>query len=147
MRTPIAEKLAELRRATDRIIEDLAPRKGFTPAQRKAVALKTDGHCAGCDEPLMPGWQIDHRLPLALGGAHELSNFQPLCGPSQNGCHVGKTRHDIRRIAAARRIRKREEQGPKPSKLRSAGKLEGRGFDKTKTRTFAGAVVARKERA
>lgn len=147
MRTPIAEKLAELRKATDRIIAEKAPRKSFTPKQRQGVFTAYDGLCAGCDEPLKGKWQVDHILPLDLEGSHDPSNWQPLCGQDMNGCHVAKTREDIRRIAAARRIRKREAEGAKPSSIQSAREIQSRGFDKTKTRTFGGQVKFRKARA
>jgi len=117
MRAPIAEKLAELRKEIQRI--QATPRKGFTPKQREAVFRAYDGLCAGCDEPLKAGWQIDHIKELADGGAHEPANWQPLCGQNQNGCHVGKTSSFRTRKAKAERIVKREERGQEPSRLRS----------------------------
>jgi 5-methylcytosine-specific restriction endonuclease McrA len=32
-------------------------------------------------------WELDHIIPLANGGTHELPNMQMLCQP----CHPGKT--------------------------------------------------------
>lgn len=147
MRTPIAEKLAELRKATDRIIAEKAPRKSFTPKQRQGVFSAYDGVCAGCDEPLRGKWQVDHRVPLELNGPHDPSNWQPLCGQDMNGCHVAKTREDIKRIAAARRIRKREAEGAKASTIQSAREIQPRGFDKRLRKKMDGTVELRKERA
>lgn len=147
MRAPVAEKLAELRKKIGRIPAFKTPPKKFTPAQRRAVSEAYDGLCAGCDEALKGKWQVDHRVPLELNGAHDPSNWQPLCGQDMNGCHVAKTRDDIKRIAAARRIRKREAEGAKASTIQSAREIQSRGFDRTKTRTFAGQVKFRKARA
>lgn len=143
MRVPIREKLANIAREA----VEATPRKGFTPKQRKGVWDAYDGKCAGCDEPLKPGWAVDHILPIELGGAHEPKNWQALCGQNVNGCHVAKTRDDIKRIAAARRIRKREHEGAKAPKLRSAGKIQSPGFRKDISKKFSGAVVPRKEPA
>jgi 5-methylcytosine-specific restriction endonuclease McrA len=132
MRAPIATKLAELRQAIERI--EATPRKGFTPAQRKAVFEAYDGHCAGCDEPLKKGWEVDHIKELRDGGAHELSNWQALCGRDQNGCHQGKTSAFARSRAKSARIVKRETEGAPVSRLKSrnewpkARKLQSRGF-------------------
>lgn len=132
MRAPIAEKLAELRKIIERI--EATPRKGFTAKQRAAVFKAYDGLCAGCDEPLKPGWQIDHIKELCDGGAHEPSNWQPLCGPEQNGCHQGKTSKHRTSKAKADRIVKREEHGKKPSRI------QGRGFDKRLRKRMNGTV-------
>lgn len=132
MRAPIAEKLAELRAKVGRIPAFKTPRKGFTPAQRRAVFEAHDGLCAGCDESLMPGWEVDHIKELADGGAHEPSNWQPLCGREQNGCHQGKTSAFNRAKAKPNRIAKREAEGPKPSRFKPGRKLQSRGFEKSR---------------
>lgn len=138
MKTPIAEKLAELRKAIGQIPPHKTPRQSFTPKQRAGVWSAYDGLCAGCEEPLQPGWQIDHIKEIDDGGAHEPSNWQPLCGKQQNGCHIGKTAAWRTRKAKADRIRKREEEGPKPAQIQSRNewpkgrKLESRGFSPRK---------------
>lgn len=76
MRAPVAEKLAELRKAIQRI--EATPRKGFTKAQRATVSEMFNGCCAGCEEALEPGFHIDHVKELADGGDHALHNWQPL---------------------------------------------------------------------
>ena len=45
-------------------------------------------------------WEIDHIIPLALGGKDDESNMQAKC-PS---CHKGKTRDDVKQIAKVRRL-------------------------------------------
>lgn len=113
MRAPIAEKLVELRKAIARI--EATPRKGFTKKQRQAVWEKYEGHCAGCDDELQPGWHIDHIEELADGGAHEFANWRALCPP----CHRDKTARKITARAKPNRIRKREEEGAKPAQIHS----------------------------
>lgn len=78
---------------------DGTPRKAMTPARRKAVYAAYDGRCAGCDDVLAGPYQIDHIIPLALGGADEFHNLAALCV----SCHRGKTASDLRRIAKAKR--------------------------------------------
>lgn len=114
-RTPIAEKLAELRAACDRIIVEKTPRKGFTKAQRKAVWEAQGGRCGGCEADLQPGFHIDHVRPLADGGAHDPGNWLALCPP----CHQRKTSGEATQRAKTERIRKREAEGQKPSRIRS----------------------------
>jgi 5-methylcytosine-specific restriction endonuclease McrA len=98
-----------------------------------AVMLKCDGKCAkrGCGRKT--GLDIDHIIPLALGGPNDLKNLQLLCEEH----HKEKTRDDIRKIAKAKRLAKKETEEREPSRLQSPG------FDKTKSRGFDGVVVPR----
>lgn len=146
MRAPVAEKLAELRAKIGRIPPFKTPRKGFSAKQRQAVFDAYDGVCAGCDEPLLPGWEVDHIKELADGGAHEPSNWQPLCGRNQNGCHQGKTSAFNRGKAKPNRIAKREAEGPKAYSFTPGRKLQGRGFDKRLTKTIRGEIIPRTTR-
>lgn len=111
MRAPVAEKLAELRRA----IVEIEARKSFTPAQRKAVYEAQHGRCAGCEEPLGKRFEIDHVISLGIGGKHELGNWLGKC----KACHAAKTAIDRKVQAKANRIIRRETEGPKPSRLKS----------------------------
>ena len=47
---------------------------------------KQRGRCAICSKKLGKQWHIDHILPLAKGGAHEVLNFQLTCPP----CNMSK---------------------------------------------------------
>lgn len=135
-RTPIAEKLAELRAACDRIMVEKTPRKGFTKAQRKAVWEAQEGRCGGCEADLLPGFHIDHVRPLADGGAHEPGNWLGMCPP----CHQRKTSGEATKRAKTERIRKREREGQKPSRLKSRNEwpkgrpLQSRGFPRKEMR-------------
>lgn len=108
-------------------------RKGFTPAQRKAVYETARGSCQKCGEWLGDVWHIDHRIPLAQGGAHAPSNWDALCV----SCHRQKTKADVGQIAKTKRIIKRETEGKKPSRLKS------RGFSKTLRKKMDGTVERR----
>ena len=84
-----------------------AARKNFTKAQRRAVGARQEGRCTKCSRPIA---DIDHIVPLELGGAHTLDNFQGLCKPH----HQIKTVDDAKAIAKARRIRKRRDGTRRP---------------------------------
>jgi 5-methylcytosine-specific restriction endonuclease McrA len=80
------------------------------------------------------GLEIDHIIPLELGGLDEDANLQALCYTH----HKAKTKADIKRIAKARRLRNKKP--PDPNRL---GQIRSRGFDKSKTKGFDGKVRAR----
>lgn len=67
--------------------------------------------CAGkgCD---LVGTELDHRIPLALGGSDDLANHQLLCRLH----HLAKTAMDLSIIAHVNRIRKRLAGERKPRK-------------------------------
>lgn len=46
--------------------------------------------------------QWDHRIPLAMGGAHHPTNLQPLSKPA----HAEKTKRDVKAIAKSKRLEK-----------------------------------------
>lgn len=107
------------------------PRRSFTPAQRKMVFDRQNGLCAATGEPLAGlDWQIDHVLPLELGGRHEPSNWEGVTREA----HKRKTARDRRAIAKAARLRKKATE-PK------AVKLKGRGWNKLLSRRMNGEVV------
>ena len=100
---------------------EATPRRAISRHRRDLILDRQKRICPLCNKPLpssemtsgvdgVPGWtmtgpfEVDHVLPLELGGADHIDNMQALCRP----CHRQKTRDDVRRIAKARRIRKRE---------------------------------------
>lgn len=55
-------------------------RKRLTKAERQQVYEKYDGRCAYCGEKLeYEDMQVDHLIPLRLGGADDMSNYMPSC--------------------------------------------------------------------
>jgi 5-methylcytosine-specific restriction endonuclease McrA len=80
------------------------PRKAMTKSRRARVIDRFNGKCAspGCSRA--DSLEIDHTVPLELGGADEDHNLRPLCTYH----HRLKTKLDVAMIAKARRLRKRE---------------------------------------
>lgn len=116
---------------------EATPRKSMTPARRARALARFGGKCSypGCG--ITDSLQIDHTIPLELGGADEDHNLAPLCV----SCHRRKTALDVKMIAKARRLRKRDA-----GEGRMKAKIASRGFDKSRTKKFDGSVVARKAR-
>lgn len=93
------------------------PRKAMG-ANRRGRIISRQGHvCARCAEKVSV-FEIDHVVPLELGGADEDDNLQALCGK----CHRAKTGADIQRIAKARRQAKMmQPRVPSKRQIRSRG--------------------------
>lgn len=78
----------------------------------KQNKLKHEGVCTceRCNRACTESWEgddsmkaeVDHKIPLRLGGANSLENLQILC----RQCHASKTRLDRREIAKAKRVDK-----------------------------------------
>ena len=67
---------------------------------RYNILLRDDYTCAECGRRAPDYMEVDHMLPLALGGAcYDEANLQTLCGV----CHKKKTRKDARNIGLRRR--------------------------------------------
>ena len=65
-------------------------RKKMTTTRRRAVYAKYGYKCHACGVEQVSGFpklQIDHWVPLFLGGSENLENLRPLCEP----CHKRKT--------------------------------------------------------
>jgi 5-methylcytosine-specific restriction endonuclease McrA len=111
------------------------PRKAMTPA-RRARLLEKHGHvCAfrGCG--VTSGLELDHIIPLALGGPDDDANLRPFCSEH----HKAKTARDLGAIAKAKRLAGETCTGPK-------AKIRSRGFDKTHTKKLDGSVVRKETR-
>ena len=66
-------------------------RRRLTPLERNRVAADQSWMCAGnCGKPLPAEFDIDHMVPLHLGGVDETHNMQALCPL----CHAVKTRSE-----------------------------------------------------
>jgi len=51
----------------------------ITPEQVEALYEKQSGKCAACKKDLNMQYQLDHVMPLSLGGEHKIENAQILC--------------------------------------------------------------------
>lgn len=122
---------------------DATPRKQFSPARRMRVLGNQGWWCANCGVRLADGrtriillsFEIDHRLPLELGGSNDDANLEALCVP----CHHLKTAADVARIAKARRIRRKEAGETRPKRPITGRNLS----DSRLRRKMSGEVVPR----
>jgi 5-methylcytosine-specific restriction enzyme A len=114
---------------------DLDARKSMTKARRARILAAYNGHCAylGCEAT--EGLEIDHFIPLAIGGRDDDGNLRPLC----RSHHAVKTKLDVRLIAKAKRINRKSGE-PKPP-----GKIKSRPFDRGLRKRMNGTVERRDE--
>jgi 5-methylcytosine-specific restriction endonuclease McrA len=93
-------------------------RRTIPPKIRLSLFLSANGHCQSCQAKIHPGqkWELDHIIPLALGGPDSLENMQILC----KICHKFKTAsQDSAAIAKTKRINLKH-LGAKAASLKSA---------------------------
>jgi 5-methylcytosine-specific restriction endonuclease McrA len=99
---------------TDETTTRTVRRPTFSTSFRLSLFLKRKGTCAACAQKIEAGkvWEIDHILPLALGGSNAPENLQILCRP----CHRAKTtKSDVPRIAKTKRLKARHLGARAPS--------------------------------
>ena len=113
--------------------DHIPARKSFSAAVKEAVQERSGGICEklGCDNPAV---EIDHGLPVALGGPSTLANAFHLC----KSCHLKKTRLDVKMIAKADRQGGRSGQYARRKKKGS--QIQSRGFDPRYRRKLNGTV-------
>lgn len=131
----------------------MTDRRALTTLDKLKIMVK-QALCPGCGERLgtLSDCEFDHEHQLALGGADEIENIFA----KHVDCHKAKTARDAGRRAKVKRVTGKKagrfsgpargaEIGAEPSRqAHKPGKsIQGRGFDKTKTRTFSGEVVNR----
>jgi 5-methylcytosine-specific restriction endonuclease McrA len=110
----------------------IEPRRVSAGTRAKILAA-TDHVCArpGCPERAT---DVDHILPLWLGGSNREKNLEGLC-PAH---HAAKTKAEASLRAKAKRREQRDQGTRRPRKA-----IASRGFDKTQTRGFDGIVRPR----
>jgi hypothetical protein len=104
--------------------------------------LEVQSHrCFAC-ETALERVELDHIIPLGLGGSNSPDNWAALCVL----CHRRKTRSDLRQIAKAKRQRRYHETG-RSRAPRNTGTLPGlgeaRGFDRSRRRCLNGMVTVK----
>lgn len=114
---------------------DATPRKPISTIRRAAIFKAARGVCHICERRIQAGerWEVEHRIPLALGGADDDSNRRP----AHEKCHAKKTRDDQSSIARAKRREARHTGA-----YRSAHPMPGSRGTKFKKR-MDGSVVER----
>jgi len=105
------------------------PRKRLTKLQRARLFQERGGLCCICGSKIIPTdeWDVDHVIPLALGGEDVIENMHP----AHRSCHRGvgsKTSKDIKQIAKAKRQKAYHETGR--GRKRRGRKLPSRPFPK-----------------
>jgi 5-methylcytosine-specific restriction endonuclease McrA len=101
---------------------ELEKRKAWPKATVAAVWMACDGKCVDCGSK--EALDIDHALPLALGGSNDQSNLVLRC---REVCHKLKTKSDVERIAKAKRVGAKD-RGERTQKF--VRKINSRGFEK-----------------
>lgn len=82
------------------------PRRRIPERERLAIFGKHEGRCHICGDKINSGqaWDVEHIIPLGLGGSDDQDNL----APAHVNCHKGKTATDHGAIAKAKRMRKRQ---------------------------------------
>lgn len=110
-------------------------RKTLTVKQKAQVIERQHGLCGcGCSAELTGRVEFDHRIARGLGGKQRPEDYDAVL----KSCHDAKTHGktgDIAMVAKAKRIERREVEGPKPPQIKSRNewpkgrKIQSRGFD------------------
>ena len=79
----------------------MVKRATISATKRVALFQKRGGICHICGGKINvgEGWDVEHVIPLAMGGADDESNWSP----AHRKCHRDKTTDDVGKIAKAKR--------------------------------------------
>jgi len=79
----------------------MTKRKTISSKQRLKLFQDHSGVCHICGGKINVGesWEVEHIIPIAMGGDDEPSNWRP----AHTKCHKGKTKEDVTAIAKAKR--------------------------------------------
>lgn len=78
-------------------------RRTISRTERVRIFETAGGICHICGQPIdgvRERWDVEHVIPLALGGDDHGENLRP----AHVACHAGKTPEDVRQIAKAKRV-------------------------------------------
>lgn len=95
-------------------------RLSMSPARRRRIIARSNGHCSYPECESADRLEIDHIVALFLGGKETDDNLAALCYDH----HKQKTSRDARLAAKVRRLKIKQlpkEQQPKAQPIRSAG--------------------------
>lgn len=80
----------------------MTERRRLSPTRRLKVFEDANGRCHICGQKIFgKAWEVEHVIPIALGGADDESNMRP----AHEDCHAGKTKADNARWSKAKRTR------------------------------------------
>lgn len=73
--------------------------------QRRVKVLTRDGHIcqARSDVCVIIGHEVDHIIPRAAGGSHDIDNLRAICNP----CHKIKSQQEAQQARGVGALRKR----------------------------------------
>lgn len=98
-------------------------RKSFSRKDRVSIFTLRNGKCYLCNgEIIGSDWDIEHRVPVAMGGDNEPDNLEL----AHRKCHASKTKTDVGNIAQAKR-REAKHKGF----IRPKQSIQSAGFSKT----------------
>lgn len=91
-------------------------RRSLSPKFRVVLFERAQGRCHICECRIRVGelWDVEHVIPLALGGDDNLGNM----APAHKACHATKTATDAGDIARAKRREAKHLGIKKPSTFR-----------------------------
>jgi len=87
-------------------------RRSISATRRLRIFEAAGGKCHICGQKIQglhEPWEVEHIIPLALGGDDEDHNM----APAHIACHGQKTRDEAPRIAKSRRMRQRSAGIPR----------------------------------
>lgn len=76
------ERYLEIKRTSEKLRNSIKRALGgdkISQSEIDALYIKQEGLCKYCHAGLNNHYHMDHRVPIKLGGKHELSNIQLLC--------------------------------------------------------------------
>ena len=111
----------------------MTKRASLSPMRKLRIFEAAGSRCHICGLKIQGKWDVEHVIPLALGGADDETNM----APAHKACHAPKTAEDVAAIARAKRrkarhlgIRKRSSFPKAPPNSHWDWKLGRRVFDK-----------------
>jgi 5-methylcytosine-specific restriction protein A len=105
--TTLKPRISTVDTTRARLIAQAQPKRtrGRKLQTRRFRIWKADPHCAHCRRLVAfpEGFQLDHEVPLHLGGEDTDSNLQVLCVQADgSGCHQKKTADEARQRSGLR---------------------------------------------
>jgi 5-methylcytosine-specific restriction endonuclease McrA len=97
----------------------MTARRTWTARRRLAVFERDGGVCHICGRKILVGeaWELEHRVPLALGGPDDESNVHP----AHVTCHRAKSAKDAANLAKVNRVRAKHVGAAPKAKRRLPG--------------------------
>jgi 5-methylcytosine-specific restriction enzyme A len=93
-------------------------RRHWPISARLRIHERFHGICQMCRQPIdVKGFDLDHHVPLAIGGEDVEENMRPLCRP----CHRLKSKGDATAICRTKRLAAKHAGAKAPSRTPMPG--------------------------